>query len=167
MAFLNRLSIVGTAVLCCANLSSCYAQNDTGAQNSPVQSQISEAGLKLTQLTIRSGKKAHEFSVEIARSQEEQAKGLMFRTTLLPDRGMIFPFPEDKIASFWMRNTVIPLDIIFIRRNGTIESIAANTTPYSLEPVTSGGKVASVLELAGGRAAELNLNPGDKVSWQE
>ncbi len=164
---MTKISAFGAALLCSAGLSSCYAQNDTSTQNSAIQSQTSEAGLELTQLTIRSGQKVHKFSVEIARSPEEQARGLMFRTVLLPDRGMIFPFPQEKMASFWMRNTVIPLDIIFIRRNGTIESIAANTTPYSLEPVTSGEKVAAVLELTGGRAAELNLSPGDKVIWQE
>ena len=103
--------------------------------------------------------------VEIAGSVVEQAKGLMFRTELAEDAGMIFPFPQPRPASFWMKNTVIPLDIIFIRPNGTIESIAANTIPYSTDPVVSGEPVAAVLELRGGLTAELGIAAGDKVSW--
>ena len=78
---------------------------------------------------------------------------------------MIFPFPEDRLASFWMKNTVISLDIIFVRRDGTIESIAANTIPYSLASVGSNEPVAAVLEIAAGRAAELGIEPGDSVIW--
>ncbi|MEO0440630.1 MAG: DUF192 domain-containing protein [Pseudomonadota bacterium] len=126
---------------------------------------LSEAGLQLAPLTITSGSKSFRFTVEIAQSPEQQARGMMFRTELAPDKGMLFPFPAEKMASFWMKNTVIPLDIIFVRSDGTIESIAAQTTPYSLEPVQSGEPVAAVLELAGGRAAELSLQPGDTISW--
>ena len=96
----------------------------------------------------------------------EQAKGLMFRTELADNAGMIFPFPEPKVASFWMKNTVIPLDIIFIRANGTIESIAENTIPYSTTPVEAGEPVVSVLELRGGLTSELGISAGDKVVWQ-
>ncbi|MEP5487681.1 MAG: DUF192 domain-containing protein, partial [Parasphingorhabdus sp.] len=98
-------------------------------------------------------------------SSAQQAQGLMFRTELAPDKGMIFPFAKDRAASFWMKNTVISLDIIFLRRDGTIESIAANTIPYSLAPVRSNEPVATVLEIAAGRAAELNIGPGDTVTW--
>ena len=96
----------------------------------------------------------------------EQAKGLMFRTELADNAGMIFPFPEPKVASFWMKNTVIPLDIIFIRANGTIESIAENAIPYSTAPVEAGEPVVSVLELRGGLTSELGISAGDKVVWQ-
>ncbi len=167
MTFWSKLSAICAAVICAASLSSCYAQNDAAAQNVAVQPQLSEAGLKLLPLTIRSGNIEHRFTVELASTAAEQSRGLMFRTELAPDMGMIFPFPEDKAASFWMKNTVIPLDIIFVRRDGIIESIAANTTPYSLDPVASQGPVAAVLELAAGRAAELNIGPGDTVTWQE
>lgn len=158
-------------------LAGCAAQNGPAqaetqraqsTQESPVSSQpsaLSEAGLENRPLTIDSATGRHAFIVELAKTSAEQARGLMFRTELAPDRGMVFPFAEDRIASFWMKNTVIPLDIIFIRRDGTIESIAANTTPYSLAPVRSGEPVAAVLELAGGRAAELSLKAGDKVDW--
>ena len=99
----------------------------------------SEAGLKQVTLCVTSKAKTHAFTVEVAGSVMEQAKGLMFRTQLADNAGMIFPFPEPKPASFWMKNTVIPLDIIFVRPNGTIESIADNTIPYSTDPVVSGG----------------------------
>jgi len=91
--------------------------------------------------------------------------GLMFRNKLAPDRGMIFPFETPRVASFWMRNTLIPLDMIFVRADGSIANIEANTVPYSEEPVTSAGPVAAVLEIPGGRSAELGIKPGDKVEW--
>ena len=91
--------------------------------------------------------------------------GLMYRDKLAPDRGMIFPFDPPRDASFWMRNTLIPLDMIFVRADGSIANIAANTVPYSEVPMTSEGPVAAVLEIAGGRAAELGIKPGDKVEW--
>jgi uncharacterized protein len=89
----------------------------------------------------------------------------MHRQSLAPDRAMIFPYDPPQPASFWMKNTLIPLDIIFIRPDGTVESIAANTVPLSLEPVRSEEPVAAVLEIAGGRSAELGISPGDKVDW--
>ena len=125
----------------------------------------SPAGLEQVPLTITSGQRIHRFTVEIARTQEEQATGLMNRSQLAPDRGMIFPFDPPRDASFWMKNTLIPLDMIFVRTDGSIANIAANTVPLSLEPVPSEGPVGAVLELAGGRAAELGIKPGDKVAW--
>jgi uncharacterized protein len=125
----------------------------------------SAAGLEQITLCVTSAAKTHSFTVEAARTSAEQAKGLMFRTALPDNAGMIFPFPEPRIASFWMKNTVIPLDIIFVRADGTIESIAANTVPYSMTPVVSGEPVSAVLELRGGLAAELGIVAGDKVSW--
>ena len=91
--------------------------------------------------------------------------GLMHRQLLAPDRGMIFPYDPPQPASFWMKNTLIPLDLIFVRSDGTIGSIAANTVPLSLDPIPSGEPVAAVLEIAGGRSAELGIGPGDKVNW--
>jgi uncharacterized membrane protein (UPF0127 family) len=125
----------------------------------------SPAGLKQVPLTITSNGKAHRFTVEVASTGEEQAKGLMFRTKLAPDRGMIFPFDVPRYASFWMRNTLIPLDMIFVRADGSIANIAANTVPYSEDPVLSDDPVSAVLEIAGGRSAELGIKPGDKVEW--
>ncbi len=90
----------------------------------------------------------------------------MNRSELAPDRGMIFPFDPPRPASFWMKNTLIPLDMIFVRTDGTIANIEANAVPLSLDPVLSEGTVKAVLEIAGGRAAELAIKPGDKVDWQ-
>ena len=90
----------------------------------------------------------------------------MNRSSLAPDRGMIFPFPAPKVASFWMKNTLIPLDIIFVRTDGTIANIAENTVPLDLNPVTSVEPVGAVLEIPGGRAAELGIGPGAKVEWK-
>ncbi|GGC34496.1 hypothetical protein GCM10011371_22290 [Novosphingobium marinum] len=124
------------------------------------------SGLEVIPLTVRTaGGKLHRFDVEVARSDFEQAKGLMFRTELAPGEGMLFPYDPPEVASFWMKNTVIPLDIIFIDPKGRIINIAAQTVPYSTDSVVAEGKAGAVLELAGGRAAELGIAPGDKVSW--
>ena len=125
----------------------------------------SPAGLEQLALTVHSGVSTHRFTVEVARSPEEQARGLMYRQSLAPDRGMIFPYDPPQPVGFWMKNTLIPLDMIFIRKDGTIANIAENTVPLSLEMVPSDGPVAAVLEIAGGRSAELGIKAGDKVSW--
>lgn len=116
-------------------------------------------------LTIESSGKTHRFTVEVAETGEQQAQGLMFRKTLAPDHGMVFPRDPPGDASFWMKNTLIPLDIIFIRTDGTIARIAENTVPMSLDPVPSLEPVGAVLEIAGGRSAELGIKAGDKVRW--
>ncbi|HEY9580922.1 MAG TPA: DUF192 domain-containing protein [Rhizorhapis sp.] len=122
---------------------------------------------KTIQLTIQSGTKVHTFDVEVARTPEEQAKGLMFRKELPAKGGMLFPFDPPQVASFWMKNTVIPLDIIFIRPDGSIAFIADKREPYSLIPVSSGQMNSAVLELAGGRAAALGIKKDDVVRWSE
>jgi uncharacterized membrane protein (UPF0127 family) len=125
----------------------------------------SAAGIEQVILCITSASKTRLFTVEVARTSAQQARGLMFRDAVADNAGMIFPFPEPRVASFWMKNTIIPLDIIFVRPDGTIESIADNTIPYSTIPVESGEPVAAVLELSGGRAAELGIAAGDTVKW--
>jgi uncharacterized membrane protein (UPF0127 family) len=167
MMKIAKAAALSLSLICAASLTGCYGGTGDAAAASP-QSELprSEAGLKQVPLSIRTSDATHAFIVEVAATGAEQARGLMFRTRLAPDKGMIFPFPDDRVASFWMKNTVIPLDIIFIRRDGTIESIAANTTPYSLAPVRSNEPVATVLEIAAGRAAELGIGPGDTVTWQ-
>ena len=125
----------------------------------------SPAGLEQVHLSIDSSGRTHRFTVEVARTAEEQRIGLMNRQQLAPDRGMIFPFDAERIASFWMKNTLIPLDMIFIRSDGTITNIEANTVPLSEEPVLSYEPVTAVLEIPGGRSAELGIKPGDNVKW--
>lgn len=125
------------------------------------------SGLSVVPLQIRTASgTTHAFKVEVARTESEQARGLMFRDSLPADGGMIFPMTPPRPASFWMKNTVTPLDMLFIRADGTIARIAADTVPYSLDPVDSGEPVAAVLELAGGRAAALGIAEGDRVTWQ-
>ena len=124
-----------------------------------------QSGLREVPLTIRSATGEHRFTVEVAATPEQQARGLMYRRSLADGRGMIFPYDPPQPVGFWMKNTLIPLDIIFIRADGRIAQIAANTVPHSLEPVASGEPVATVLEIRGGRAAELGIRAGDLVSW--
>lgn len=123
------------------------------------------SGLELVPLEISSGGRRHAFMVEVARTPQEQAQGLMFRERLGANEGMVFPFPTPRPASFWMKNTLIPLDMIFVRSDGSIARIAANTVPQSLDPVGVSEPVAAVLELRGGRSAELGIVEGDRVSW--
>ena len=118
-------------------------------------------------VTIAMTGKAHKFDVEVARTDAEQDRGLMFRTSLPENGGMLFPFAKPRIGSFWMKNTLIPLDMIFVRADGSIDRIAENTIPESLEPVVSGGEVSAVLELAGGTAAKLGIDETAKVTWKD
>lgn len=120
---------------------------------------------RLLPLAIRTGTGDRRFDVEVARSPEEQEQGLMFRKSLDPDGGMLFLMDPPRVASFWMKNTLIPLDMLFIRTDGTIAFLKSNATPYSREPVSAGLPVAAVLELRGGRAAELGIQEGDRVRW--
>lgn len=122
------------------------------------------------QVTVHTKGGDRHFHVEVARTAAEQERGLMFRTDLPADGGMLFaPYsaatgsPHE--ASFWMKNTPTSLDIIFIRSNGTIAAIAANTTPYSEVSSKSGEPVSAVLEINAGKSVELGIAPGDKVSW--
>ena len=135
------------------------------AASAPATPRTSPAGLDLVPLEIAGRSGRHHFTVEVARTPDQQGQGLMFRSTLAADEGMIFPFPQPRMASFWMRNTLIPLDMLFVRADGTIARIAANTVPHSEESISSGEPVAAVLEIRGGRAAELGIVEGDRVSW--
>jgi uncharacterized membrane protein (UPF0127 family) len=116
-------------------------------------------------LTIHSQNGDHAFTVEVAATLDQQERGLMFRRSLGADQGMIFPYDPPQDVGFWMKNTLIPLDMLFIRSDGSIARIAENTTPLSLDGVPSGEPVAAVLELRGGRARELGIRAGDRVDW--
>lgn len=159
-----RRSIFAFALL----LSACTAASGGNAPGcNPGEARgTSEAGLEQVELCIKSGGKERAFTVEVAATGAQQSKGLMFRTSLADDKGMIFPRPEPRMASFWMKNTPIPLDIIFVLPDGKIESIAENTIPYSLDPVESTAPVAAVLELRGGLTGELGIAAGDVVKWK-
>ena len=115
-------------------------------------------------LTIRTKGATHQFTVEVAATPEQQERGLMFRRSVPADRGMIFPYDPPQNVSFWMKNTLIPLDIIFIRGDGTIVRIT-NAKALDETPLPSGEPVAVVLEIRAGRAAELGIKEGDVASW--
>ena len=122
-------------------------------------------------LTITGATGMHRFRVEVARTQPEQQRGLMYRTHIPLDEGMLFaPYPAEggrgQEAHFWMHNTPSALDIIFIRADGTIDKIAANAEPYNEDRIFSNGPVTAVLEINGGRSATLGIAVGDKVDWQ-
>jgi uncharacterized membrane protein (UPF0127 family) len=123
-----------------------------------------QSGLREVPLSIKSKTGVHQFSVDVAATPEQQERGLMFVKALAPDRGMIFPYDPPQQIAFWMKNTLIPLDIIFIRADGTIAKIY-NAQPLDITPLPSGEPVALVLEIGGGRAAQLGIKEGDKVSW--
>ncbi len=114
-------------------------------------------------LRIVSESGTHEFKVEIADTYEEQAMGLMYRESLAADSGMLFEFEQPKVATIWMKNTGIPLDIVFVRSNGRILKIEHSAKPYSLRSASSEGVIAAVLELPGGRAKDLGIVPGDLI----
>lgn len=118
----------------------------------------------LQPLTIATARGPAKFLVEMADTPTKREYGLMCRTRLAPDRGMLFDFhvPSDDVA-FWMRNTLIGLDIVYIRPDGTILSIARNAQPLDESPIPAGGTIRAVLEIPAGRAAQLGLRPGDKV----
>jgi uncharacterized membrane protein (UPF0127 family) len=121
-------------------------------------------------VTVASAAGTRVFEVDLADTVPEQAQGLKFRTDIAPDGGMLFaPYPAEgggpRAANFWMKDTPSPLDILFIRADGTIARIAENTVPFSEAPVPSEEPVAAVLEIRGGRAGELGIAEGDRVRW--
>jgi uncharacterized membrane protein (UPF0127 family) len=118
---------------------------------------------KLEAVEILTSKGRARFQVEIAATHAEQQRGLMFRKALAADRGMLFTYARPQPAAFWMKNTLIPLDIIYIAPNGRVLSIVRNAQPHNEMPLPSGGPILGVLEIAGGRAAQLGILPGDKV----
>ncbi|MGH6684136.1 MAG: DUF192 domain-containing protein [Pseudolabrys sp.] len=119
----------------------------------------------LQTLEIASKTGVHVFSVEIADTDAAREKGLMFRKALPEGEGMLFDFQKEQDVSFWMKNTYIALDMIFIRGDGRILRIAENTEPLSTRTVPSGGPVRAVLEVIGGTAEQMGLAPGDRVAY--
>jgi uncharacterized membrane protein (UPF0127 family) len=122
------------------------------------------AAAELQPLEIASKGRVHVFAVEMASTPAEQAKGLMDRRELPEGQGMLFDFHHEQLTSFWMKNTYIPLDMIFIRGDGRILRIAENTVPLSEALIPSGGPVRAVLEVSGGTAKKLGIAPGDRVA---
>ncbi len=118
----------------------------------------------LQPLDIISATGKHSFQVEVVDNDADRAKGLMYRKELPADRGMLFDFKREQEVSFWMQNTYIPLDMIFIRADGRIMRIQENAEPLSTRLIPSGGPVLGVLEVIGGTARKLGIKPGDQVA---
>ena len=114
-------------------------------------------------LTLQTATGPKVIDIELASSMEEQMRGLMFRTSLADNSGMLFPYSPPREVTMWMKNTYIPLDMIFIRADGVVHRIEARTEPFSEAVIASGGPMAAVLELAGGAAERMGLKPGDRV----
>jgi uncharacterized membrane protein (UPF0127 family) len=119
--------------------------------------------LPVVHITIDTQSGPREFAVELASNFSSQRLGLMYRRELAPDAGMLFDFHDDASLSFWMKNTYLPLDILFIRLDGTISSIAPSAAPLSTTPIRSAEPVRAVLEINGGKAIELRIGSGDLV----
>jgi uncharacterized protein len=118
--------------------------------------------LETLSIAIQGGQK-QTFKVEVARNDADRSQGLMFRRSMPADQGMLFDFERVQPVSMWMQNTYLSLDMLFIRPDGTIARIAANTEPLSTRTISSGEPVLSVLELNAGTAAKLGIKPGDRV----
>lgn len=114
-------------------------------------------------LTIVTATGRHVFQVEVMRTPDQRAKGLMFRNYMPADRGMLFDFERVEPVAMWMQNTYIPLDMLFIRADGSIARIATNTEPLSTRTIPSGEPVLGVLELNAGAADKIGAKAGDRV----
>jgi len=119
--------------------------------------------LATTPLLVETAQGVHRLTVEVARTPAQRAIGLMYRTTMPPDHGMLFDLGVPRVVSMWMKNTFISLDMLFIQSDGRIANIVADTVPESLAPVRSRGRVLGVLELNAGTAAALGIRPGDLI----
>jgi uncharacterized membrane protein (UPF0127 family) len=115
------------------------------------------------ELSIDSGVQVHRFQVWVAATEPRRNQGLMFVKSLPPTRGMVFVFERPQVASFWMKNTFIPLDLLFVAPDGRVIRAVENAEPQSLATISSMGLVSSVVELAGGSCARLGIHPGDRV----
>lgn len=119
--------------------------------------------LETSPLTIVSGDVEHAFIVELAQTPEQIATGMMFRTEMAADSGMLFDIGTPRRVSFFMKNTLIPLDMLFIDTEGRVLAIAENAVPGSLRLIDPGVEVKGVLEINGGQAENLGLSPGDRI----
>ena len=148
MSLLRRTLLIAALV----GLAACASGAPTDSRGEPLEP-----------LTIVTAEGEYAFWVEIADTDEERARGLMYREPLADDRGMLFEFPDVAERGFWMRNTPSSLDIIYIGADGRIVSIARHTTPYSEASIPSYGPAKGVLELRAGRAEEIGAEAGDQV----
>lgn len=159
MRFIAAIAAVVLALAACSPQPAAEASPATAAS-----ALHPESGLPVIPLSVVTRGGMHKLRVEVASSPAEQARGLMFRKSMGPDEGMLFPRNPPDVASFWMKNTPLPLDLIFIGTDRKVMNIQ-HGEPYSLAPLASAGVTSAVLELNAGRAAELGIGPGTEVRW--
>jgi hypothetical protein len=140
------------SAVCAALLAVCF-----------IATSLSASAFETSSLVIDTESGEHSFTIEMAVTPSERGRGLMFRKFMADDAGMLFDFGEDDEASMWMQNTYLPLDMVFIKANGTVHRIARGTTPFSTEIISSKGPVRAVLELNAGIADKIGLKHGDVV----
>lgn len=157
IGLMKRILILAVALIAVGALPAGYGAGASAQQMNNLATFSREA------LKIQSGDKTHKFSVELALNSRQHAQGLMFRRTMATDAGMLFIYRREEPTAMWMKNTFIPLDMLFIARDGTVKKIAERTVPMSEAVIPSGGPVVAVLELNAGTASRLGLKAGDKV----
>jgi hypothetical protein len=137
------------------------------ASQANASANVAQPRLPTIALILQVGMMAHRYQVEVARTADQQAMGMMFRRSMERNRGMIFPFEAARELTFWMENTVLPLDLIFIGADHRVLRIARDAKPFSRELISSGGAANAVLELNAGEAARIGLKPGDRVEYTQ
>lgn len=141
-------------------LASCHAPLvDEASAAAPAKLDVTEVRI------VTADGRVHRYVAEVARTPEQQARGLMYRRTMPRNVGMLFPFPQPRAASFWMMNTYLPLDIIFVSPQGRVLNVGEGV-PLSTATVESTGPASAVLELNRGESKRIGLAPGDRISWQ-
>lgn len=159
MTFRFRAALLAAPLLLLVAALTAHADTTSGEDRQPMLLPVQE-----TPLTIkRNGETVASFEIEVADDGAERARGLMFRNELPDDRAMLFVFPDSRQVYFWMENTPRPLDILFATPDGEIITIAKDTTPFSRDPISSGGAVRYVLEINAGLADRLGIAPGDTM----
>jgi len=124
---------------------------------------LAQKAMQRDTLKLITSSGTHTFEIEVAETDEQKARGLMFRRTLEPTAGMLFPYLPPQEITMWMKNTYISLDMVFIKADGKVLRVAERTEPFSERVIASGGDAAAVLEVVAGTAARIGIKPGDKV----
>lgn len=160
---MKRFLVPVFALLCA--LAALTLLSGAGAVAQPANTEAGpQRGLRVEALSVATPRGVRSFLVEIADTPQTREIGMMWRTEVPRGTGMLFDFHTPQPVSFWMKNTMLPLDLIFIRQNGTIARITANAVPFSLAGLPSGEPIRAVLEIGGGEAARLGLAPGQRVT---
>lgn len=163
------LVVLGASIAACSPVATTQETPSTSSSNAQAANESARhpvSGLEVAEVTVISGSTRFAFKTELALSAQDQARGLMFREALADDEAMLFPNDPPAMRSFWMKNTPIALDIIFVGQDRRIANIET-AVPYSLDSVPSNGEVIAVFEIRGGLAKEMGIAQGDRIEWEE